>query len=398
MQIKIMAVDDEPKLERLIRQLFRREIRRQELGFSFAENGQEALELLRSDPKIDVVLTDINMPQMDGLTLLKKLKELKGTLNPVLTSIIVSAYNDMGNIRRAMNAGAFDFVTKPLDLNDLRATLEKTVKHIQFLKKIIAQKELAQLALRRANEELEQRVQERTAELMQANQALKASNAELDAFSHTVAHDLKNPIAGILMSADMIIENFAELEEEELLEFVEFIQRSGDKAKTIIEELLLLSGIRKAEVILEALNMAEILAEVESRLRPMIKKYEAELIIPLTWPVVVGHAPWIEQVWFNYLSNGIKYGGSPPRLELGASKMHEAIRFWLRDNGAGIAKEAQASLFSEFTRLDTAEIEGTGLGLSIVKRIVNKLGGQVGVESNIGQGSEFYFTLPTVKT
>jgi signal transduction histidine kinase len=213
-----------------------------------------------------------------------------------------------------------------------------------------------------------------------------------------VALDLKNPIAAILMSDDMFIENFAELEEEELLEVVEFIQGSGDNAKTIIEELLLLSGVRKAEVILEPLNMAQILAEVESRLRPMIKKYDAEVIIPTRWPVVVGHAPWIEQVWLNYLSNGIKYGGRPPRLELGASKMDEAIRFWLRDNGAGIPKEAQGSLFSEFTRLGTREIEGTGLGLSIVKRIVNKLGGQVGVESKVGQGSEFYFTLPTVKT
>jgi signal transduction histidine kinase len=111
---------------------------------------------------------------------------------------------------------------------------------------------------------------------------------------------------------------------------------------------------------------------------------------------VLGYAPWIEEVWVNYLSNAIKYGGRPPRVELGAETQPGGlVRFWVRDNGPGIAPEAQVRLFVPFTRLDQVRAKGHGLGLSIVRRIVEKLGGQVGVISTPGQGSVFSFTLPT---
>jgi two-component system sensor histidine kinase/response regulator len=115
------------------------------------------------------------------------------------------------------------------------------------------------------------------------------------------------------------------------------------------------------------------------------------------WPVALGYAPWVEEVWINYLSNAFRYGGRPPRLELGAEAQPDGrVRFWVRDNGAGLTPEDQARLFTPFTRLDQVQVKGHGLGLSIVRRIVEKLGGQVGVESQIGQGSTFSFTLPGV--
>ena len=102
-------------------------------------------------------------------------------------------------------------------------------------------------------------------------------------------------------------------------------------------------------------------------------------------------------MWVNYLSNGIKYGGRPPRVELGATVQPDGmVRFWVRDNGPGILLEEQARLFTLFTRLDQVQVKGHGLGLSIARRIVEKLGGQVGTESEIGQGSVFSFTLPGV--
>ena len=115
MPAKILVVDDEPDLELVIRQRFRRQIRDQVLQFTFARHGLEALALLQADAEIDLVLTDINMPEMDGLTLLEKLP----ALNPVLKAIIITAYGDMRNIRTAMQRGAYDFLTKPLDLQDL---------------------------------------------------------------------------------------------------------------------------------------------------------------------------------------------------------------------------------------------------------------------------------------
>jgi signal transduction histidine kinase len=128
----------------------------------------------------------------------------------------------------------------------------------------------------------------------------------------------------------------------------------------------------------------------------MIAEHQAEIILPVEWPVALGHAPWIEEVWVNYLSNGIKYGGKPPSLRLGASTMDGMARFWVQDNGPGLSPVEQARLFTEFTQLSQVEIRGHGLGLAIVRRIVEKLGGQVGVESPgvPGDGCTFFFTLP----
>jgi phosphoserine phosphatase RsbU/P len=131
-RVKIMVVDDEVDLEPLIRQKFRRQIRNEEYDFVFAHNGLEALAKLIEYPEIGIILSDINMPEMDGLTLLLKLKELK---NPSLKTVVVSAYGDMDNIRTAMNRGAFDFLTKPINFEDLEITINKTLEEITLQRK-----------------------------------------------------------------------------------------------------------------------------------------------------------------------------------------------------------------------------------------------------------------------
>jgi len=123
---KILVADDEVDLEMLIKQKFRQKIREQEYEFIFAVNGKDALEKILLHPDVDIVLSDINMPEMDGLTLLSKL----GESSPLIKSVIVSAYGDMENIRTAMNRGAFDFITKPINFEDLSLTMEKTIKHV----------------------------------------------------------------------------------------------------------------------------------------------------------------------------------------------------------------------------------------------------------------------------
>lgn len=140
MATKILSVDDELDLELLLTQYFRRKIRKGEYEFFFAHNGIEALQMLLENPDIDIVLSDINMPEMDGLTLLKKLNSRH---NPALKVIMVSAYGEMSNIRTAMNNGAFDFATKPIDLEDLQVTIEKAIAEIEFVKQ--TQREHGQL-------------------------------------------------------------------------------------------------------------------------------------------------------------------------------------------------------------------------------------------------------------
>jgi len=138
--VKILSVDDEVDLELLLTQYFRRKIRKGEYEFHFAHNGLEALTMLLKEKDFDIILSDINMPEMDGLTLLTKINEMQ---NPALKCIMVSAYGDMGNIRSAMNNGAFDFATKPIDLDDLSVTIEKAVEQINYIKN--AQDEHTQL-------------------------------------------------------------------------------------------------------------------------------------------------------------------------------------------------------------------------------------------------------------
>lgn len=140
MAIKILSVDDETDLEVLLSQNFRRRIRKGDFEFSFAHNGVEALKMLLEHPDFDIILSDINMPEMDGLTLLSRLNEWR---NPAMKCIMVSAFGDMDNIRTAMNRGAFDFATKPIDLQDLERTIDKAVEQVAFVKK--AELEHAQL-------------------------------------------------------------------------------------------------------------------------------------------------------------------------------------------------------------------------------------------------------------
>src|SRR3954463_4832341 len=127
---KILVADDEMDLEILIKQKFRKQIREHKYEFVFAVNGCDALNKLKDNPDIDVVLSDINMPEMDGLTLLDKLNEV----SPLIKAVMVSAYSDMDNIRTAMNKGAFDFICKPVNFDDLELTMTKTIQHVGQLR------------------------------------------------------------------------------------------------------------------------------------------------------------------------------------------------------------------------------------------------------------------------
>ncbi len=227
---------------------------------------------------------------------------------------------------------------------------------------------------------------------------LKARNEELDAFAHTVAHDLKGPLGHMVGFAQLLEDSHATLADEDQCDILRVIAQSGRKMCNIIDELLLLSALRGVEVEMVPLDMASIVDGARQRLAYMIEEYQAEIVLPETWPVPLGYSPWIEEVWANYLSNALKYGGQPPRVELGATVQADGmVRFWIRDNGLGLTPEEHARLFTPFTRLKQVQVKGHGLGLSIVRRIVERLSGQVDVESKVGQGSVFAFTLPGVQ-
>ncbi|MEM7032988.1 MAG: GAF domain-containing protein [Chloroflexota bacterium] len=229
---------------------------------------------------------------------------------------------------------------------------------------------------------------------------LEHKNEDLDAFAHTVAHDLKNPLGLILGTAQVLESDYDNLEPETVRHQLEVITRNSRKATGLVEELLLLAQIRDTDVFVEPLPMNMIVDEVLKRLSESYNVDEAKITLPEQWPLSLGYAPWVENVWLNLMSNGLKYGGTPPHLEIGAKSIQGTqIQFWLTDNGNGLNATQKAQIFKPFKRFDRKKATGHGLGLSIVQRIVEKLGGQISVTSTgvPGQGCTFQFTLPAVE-
>lgn len=350
----ILIVDDTPANLRLLATLLGN------AGYQVrpVRDGRMALTAAESNPP-DLILLDIMMPEMDGYEVCRQLKANQQTRE--IPVIFISALDDVHDKINSFALGAVDYVTKPFQAEEVLARVHS---HITLYK---------------------------------LQRDLREQVAELDAFAHTVAHDLKNPLALVIGLADFVMLQYEDSIPPAVNDYLKKIQNTGYRGINIIDELLLLASVRKQDVKLGPLDMELIVANAQDRLGFMINNYKGELIVPTEWPTAIGYAPWIEEVWANYLSNGLKYGGQPPRLELGAAAQVDGmVRFWVRDNGAGLSPEKQAALFAEFVRLSEVRVEGFGLGLSIVRRIMDKLGGRVGVNSVEGQGSEFYFELPAL--
>lgn len=219
---------------------------------------------------------------------------------------------------------------------------------------------------------------------------------DLEAYAHTVAHDLKNPLGVLLGYTSLFSLDGLHQPDEALKPHIDAIEDVAERMVRIVDELLLFASVREMEhVEVDALDMSQIVAEAQHRFTNLITERNVAISVIEPLPASVGYAPWVEEIWANYISNAIKYGGAPPAITIGGELYQNHSRFWVKDNGRGLAPEDQKKLFTKFSRLERQRADGEGLGLSIVQRIADKLGGTVGVESEIGKGSTFYFTLPT---
>jgi signal transduction histidine kinase len=342
-----------------------------------ARDPQEGLDMY--DPaRHHVIVVDYKMPFYNGLEVLGLLAK-QGPLPP---AVMLTGSGDENTAVMAMKLGAGDYIVKDVRRGYLQL-LPVVIDQVIHRRRLAEDKERAEAALQQHALELQVR------------------NEELNAFAHTVAHDLQNPLSLIIGFSSSLNDGYDSMAPEEMEMCASNILSASLKMSNIIEELLLLAGVRQKEVVPEPLeNMADLVAGSKERLLTMIQDQQAEIVGPDKWPVALGYGPWIEEVWTNYISNAIKYGGDPPRVEVGATTHDNGkIQFWVRDNGPGLTPEEQERLFTPFTRLHQVRAKGHGLGLSIVHRIVEKLGGEVGVESEgvPGQGSIFSFTLPSVE-
>lgn len=310
--------------------------------------------------------------------------------------VLASLYKQKGDLAQALYHYEQFHILKETLFNEQS---RQTIRNLQVLHQTETARRDAEI-YRLKSEELEAEINRRqTAEeaLRQRTLELETQNAELDAFAHTVAHDLKSPLSVLLGLTGDADELLPLLSPNEIQQSWQMIGNSTQKLINIVDELLLLASVRGQDIQPEPLEMGGLVSQALARVNHHVKEYGGEIVLPDFWLIPLGYAPWVEEVWVNYLSNAFKYGGRPPLIQLGNEHLPDRqIRFWVRDNGAGLSPEQIERLFIPFERLHQVHTKGHGLGLSIVRRIVEKLGGRVGAISNqnTGQGSTFYFTLP----
>lgn len=390
--IKILAVDDEHDIEFLLTRKFRKQIQSGVFDMRFANSGKAALDILHTDPGIDIVLSDINMPDMDGLTLLGEIRKTY----PLISTIMISAYSDLKNIRLAMNLGAFDFLTKPIDFDDLEITIDKTIKHVQANKDAWAQ---------------EQRYLESETERQKAI----AENKAKSVFLANMSHEIRTPLNGIIGMTNLMLDT--KLSDEQL-EYAEIIRQSSESLITIINNILDFSKIEaaKLELDLQPFDLRNCVESVLDLLASNIadKDLEITYAVANTVPsIIIGDVTRIRQILTNLINNAIKFTetgsvdleitGSPLAGEISDFNSLETsqtykLHFTIKDTGIGITPGGLERLFKSFSQVDnstTRRFGGTGLGLAICHQLVTLMGGKIRVESDgiPGNGSTFYFSI-----
>jgi two-component system sensor histidine kinase/response regulator len=304
---------------------------------------------------------------MDGFEVCQRLKADPQTHD--IPIIFISALESTEDKVKGFTVGGVDYVTKPFQVKEV---LARVVTHLSL----------------RA---LQKRLEEASREMAVQLEELQAQNEELDAFANAIARDLKAPLTSIIGFADMLKTIHSTMSDNDLEESMQTISANGREMAKIIDELLLLSGVRQAEhVDIRPLDMASIVASALKRLTDSIQEHQADITLPASWPKALGHAPWITEVWVNLISSAIERHA--PHITLGATPEAEGIvRFWVHSSVSVQASEAQAPASSG----QHAQTPGPerGLGMVIVRRIMERLGRKAIVEQTGDDGAVFSFTL-----
>ena len=233
-------------------------------------------------------------------------------------------------------------------------------------------------------------------ELTRTQKELSLRVEELDAYAHTIAHDLKSPLSNILLTGEIIKMKYGEQLQGDGLTRVSSIVSSSKQMNNMIDQLLWLAKLRNPEEAITTVQIKPVVDAAFARFTHLIDERKIQVSIADDLPSVLGHPQWIEEVIANLISNAIKYMGDDnpdPRIDIRGFMEGDKIRLEVKDTGVGIKVEDQKRLFEMFTRLHSVNAEGLGLGLSIIQRIINKLDGEIGVESTVGEGSTFWFKL-----
>ena len=369
MPVKILVVDDEAEMQPLMQQRFRRHIREGLYSFRFANNGQEALDRIGEDADLDVLLLDINMPDIDGLTLLNQVTDRL----PNSRAVMVSAYGDIQNIRTAMNRGAFDFVTKPINFQDLELTIEKTARHVGQLRDSIRVKAVSDLKAR---------------------------------FFDNITHEFRTPLSLILAPVETLLGE--DNHNERTRRHLTTVRRSAHQLLDLINQLLDLAKLEAGSLPVSNAR-GDVVAFVEQTVDGF-QAMAAQKAIGLTFSA---HVPTLDtffdadkwgKILINLLANALKFTPAGGHVTVALHQPDAMIiRLTVHDTGIGIDAEHLPRIFDRFYQVDsslTRAYEGSGIGLALANELAGRMGGQITVTSTPGgqnggeSGTTFTVVLP----
>jgi two-component system sensor histidine kinase/response regulator len=298
-----------------------------------------------------LIITDINMPEMGGFELLQRIAQNNDL--KTIPVIVISALADRSDVRHGMELGAADYISKPFTETEVVKAV-----HTQLAKKDVVK--------------------------------------ELEAFAHTVAHDLKNPLATLNLRLELLERLLPGSESLALTKSMTEAQRSANRLANMIDDLLILSGVQRLQVATQPFDMAIVVDEALDQLSALLKQLKVTVEKPESWPPAVSHPPWIVHIWANFISNAVRHAAQGGRVTLGTSVGHSSAwtRYWVQDYGSGVPADELPNLFASFRAVSTVRTRRRGMGLSIVHQICEKLGSRVGAENTPGAGARFWFELP----
>jgi signal transduction histidine kinase len=365
--LRILVLDDEaPIVSALVSTL-------RENGFHVvgATTPTEALARLRAQ-RFDVLLTDLNLPEMDGIAVVRAAR----SADPAIIPIVMTGHGSIDTAVDALKAGAVDYLLKPFKMRTVQAVMSRAV---------------AERNLRYHNESLQRQLAARSHEL-------EALNKELEAFSYSISHDLRAPLRAIGGFAQVLLEEVNGGNPADLRDYAQRIQRSAVRMTGMVDDLLRMGQASQRAVEIQPVDLSESCREFVRKCRTAQPERRVDWTVPHTMPVDADPG-LIAIVMENLLANAWKYTARQEigRIEIKYERSEVESVIGVSDNGVGFDMAESKRLFAPFTRLGTAAgFDGTGVGLATVQRVVHRHGGRIWAEAAPGQGAHFTFTLPNL--
>ena len=372
MASKIMIVDDEPETRELIEFKFRKIIKSRDFDFYFCANGQEAFKQYQNGlHDVEVIVSDINMPVMNGFGLIENISKSESDVK----FIMMSAYGDLPNIRKAMNMGAYDFVTKPINFNDLEVTIKRAVSEVKAKRRIM---------------ELERKANEN---LLFALEKEKRLNILRKSFLSMISREYRAPLTVIQTSAELIKLSQSKDYKNTSQKFIDDIEKQIKLMTSLLDDILTYSSL---EDYIESFNPMKV--NLDGMMNSILSDYNKDNRKNLDYEftnltgsdVILCDENLFNQIMRNLISNAEKYSNSGSKVRLLLRDSEGVMECTVSDDGIGIPSNDKSLIFEPFYRAsNTRGLQGTGLGLTIVKKCLQALNGTIEVDSEIGRGTTF---------